>query len=468
MTLNKLHYINVDKHGTFDRSETFQADIDAIFQGITTKKMVIHFHGGLVPKESGKETAERMMNNFLGSNSHVVSFVWETGLMEIIKSNLTELNQTELFNKLIEIVTKKVGDKLGLDAVGAKGINEMDYEEVKQELKKTKPLVKYEPTAIKKAKKINESKLPKIQDDIEDELADEFPINSDLVTVLEKEAPKTALFDQQFSIKKNQEGQKGIISLAVLKELASIVIKVIKRYMNHTQHDLYPTIVEEVLRAFYIADFGKWAWEQMKEIAHKGMWEPNDGILPKKQHVGTYFMMKLNEHIAKNPDFKVDLIGHSAGSIAVCHLFRNFPNFKVRNVILLAPACTSQLFYDEILTKPNRYQNLTMFTMDDEGEKNDQLLKFVYTHSLLYLVSGLLEKETDTPILGMQRFLNKKETFENQIVFNEIAKFFNKSNLIVPKTENTAPNGFQCNSISHGDFDNDELTLASLKHIINS
>ena len=36
-----------------------------------------------------------------------------------------------------------------------------------------------------------------------------------------------------------------------------------------------------------------------------------------------------------------------------------------------------------------------MFTMTDENEKKDRLVPVIYPHSLLYLVSGVVEPEVD-------------------------------------------------------------------------
>src|SRR5260370_7462767 len=80
-------------------------------------------------------------------------------------------------------------------------------------------------------------------------------------------------------------------------------------------------------------------------------------------------------------------------------------SLKIRNLILMAPACTSELFYQEIVSHPERYKQFRMFTMDDAFEQSDHLLSVIYNRSLLYLISGILEpEEVDSPIAGMLRF----------------------------------------------------------------
>ncbi len=472
MTLSKLHYVNVGEHGTFQGSSTPQPDIDALFDHLeanSVRKMLIHFHGGLVKEEDGEETAQRMIDTFAGTDVHVVSFVWETGFGETVTRNLDKISSTALFKKILEIVARKVGSKLGLNVDGARGMADMGYPEVREELAKTRPLEDFEPVARGKSDQIREAELYIIEDEVFLELEEEITTQSEVATLLETEAPQTELFDQKYALDNTEEGAKGPITLAVLKALAAIVVKVIRRYIRKTDHSLYPTIVEEVLRELYLADFGKWMWSGMKAIAEDGMWKSNTGLSGQNQHVGTYFWGKLYDYQQKHSDFKLDLCGHSAGSIAVCNLLKNAAlqgkEIPVRNLFLLAPACRTDLFYKEILTQPDRFENLRMYTMTDEGERMNQLLQHVYTHSLLYLVSGLFEEETDTPILGMQRFLTKSNTYTDPTIFKAVSTFFNETNLISPITLEAALDGFRCSSATHGDFDNDPLTLASLKHI---
>jgi len=62
------------------------------------------------------------------------------------------------------------------------------------------------------------------------------------------------------------------------------------------------------------------------------------------------------------------------------------PKVKVRNVLLLAPAARADLFYDEIVSKEDRYEALRIFTMSDNYECKDRLAGPLYTRSLLYFI----------------------------------------------------------------------------------
>src|SRR5690606_11603846 len=91
------------------------------------------------------------------------------------------------------------------------------------------------------------------------------------------------------------DGSKGFIEVAMTLAgyLAKVVVAVIKRYIRKTDHGFYPTVVEEILRAVYVADLGEWVWGGMKDVA-SGMWKPNDGLGGEDMHGGRYFLAGLS------------------------------------------------------------------------------------------------------------------------------------------------------------------------------
>ncbi|MEO1161327.1 MAG: hypothetical protein AAFW74_12890, partial [Pseudomonadota bacterium] len=234
---------------------------------------------------------------------------------------------------------------------------------------------------------------------------------------------------------------------------------------------LYPTVIEEILREFYLADFGEWIWARMKTVAEQ-MWLPNEGSLDEDSHPGTYFLKKLAAHQSANPSFSVDFVGHSAGSIAICHMLRsadaagNLP--QIRNIVFLAPACLTTLMHEEIISHPDRFADFRMFTMDDEFEQKDRLVPLIYPRSLLYLISGALEMEVDIPVAGMTRFWTGEEPFDDAHLSETAAwlKEAGKDRNVLSVTDG-GPDGMRSRSDKHGDFDNDPETLASLTHMVS-
>ncbi len=105
--------------------------------------------------------------------------------------------------------------------------------------------------------------------------------------------------------------------------------------------------------------------------------------------------------------------------------------------------------------------------MSDAVECKDQVAPPVYTRSLLYLVSGILEAERDKPILGMQRYFTSGAYDDDPSVVAVRTYFRARENWDVwSLTASGALAGLVSNSTSHGDFDNEPTTLESLGAIV--
>jgi len=263
-------------------------------------------------------------------------------------------------------------------------------------------------------------------------------------------------------------------SIQIAAKVAKVVIRVIRRFMKGIDHGAYPTVVEEVLRELYLADLGAFVWDGMKQAACD-MWAPNHGPITHDSHAGAYFLHKLNRHMADNDDFQVHLIGHSAGSIAVCHMLGAVSrdtalSIKPTTISFLAPACTHELFKTEMWDHQDRFGSFRMFTMTDEAECNDRLVPYIYTRSLLYFISGVLEPSgVDKPILGMERYESANAPYDVAALL-EVARWLREHDgdrQALSPTGGAAPAGMRTNSLKHGDFDNDPETLSSLAHIIS-
>lgn len=275
---------------------------------------------------------------------------------------------------------------------------------------------------------------------------------------------------------------RGIISTAKLvKAAVAVAYRVIKRFVNKTDHSFYPTVIEELFRELYIADIGAWVWNAMK-VKSEQMWrkEPEDGS-ELGQHAGRFFLDKLKVYLAQNPGTVIDLIGHSAGSIAICNLFRHvavdYSNMRFRNLLLMAPACRLDLFHEQILPATHRFDRFRMYTMCDVVEKNDSLVPYLYTHSLLYLISGILEdkgESSDAWVLGLERHIARQSPYDeiSDAASDKIMKDVNAylyeqgQQRIVFSLTQTGGDGLNSTSASHGGFDDDTQTVDSIKHLL--
>ncbi len=471
--LSKLNYVNVGTAGTFTKTgdySTTPQDVDALIEHIRQqKKIVIHFHGGLIKEKKGIEIAERLAGEYQGA--HPVTIVWETGPIETIKDNITSIHKTELFSCLLKWALKKASKYFQADVgKGATSLDSLSDLDIEQELKKERPFDGYEGAQRNNSRgghrAFSDADLEFLQEEIEAEFEEE-------ISPFDPKVEKLLL-----SEKINQEsgdsgvGAKGLTSAKLIKDLAQISVAVIRRFVNGSHHGLYPTVVEEILQKYYLADLGDWIWSGMK-LAAKEMWLPNNSLTGINQHAGTYLVEKLAE-LQQQTGVKIDLVGHSAGSIAICEMFKAINNrgtgLKIRNVVFLAPAVRYDLFSEEIVSKPDRYESFYMYTMSDKYECDDSLVPYVYTRSLLYFISGALEASDDVPIAGMERYLVQTEKY-NSPDFVAVREFMQQPNrLILSNSQVLSPDSslpYITTSEKHGDFDNDSETLKSINHLIS-
>ncbi|CAL1516749.1 hypothetical protein [Chitinophaga sp. MM2321] len=495
--LDKLYYINVGEHGTFQPSGEAAYDstyehIDDIFKYLEAqdqKKLVLYFHGGLVGEDSGMDTAQRI-TKYVKDNttSHPVCFVWETGLLETVRQNFDVIGDSPFFKKLLIKVVKIAGKMLGIevaDFIGAsKGVGNLTEEEINAELSKEEPFKDYKVDPGKKS--VNLVAVENMQDEeviklaiaseVEAEVEEE--VYSDVafqnLALQPKPPEEERLMKGEHPAIEDATGKKGIILPArLIISATKITIAVIRRHVTKRNHGFYPTIIEEILREFYVADIGTWAWGRMRDKA-RDMWNEDDfSGDPLDWHAGTYLLKKIVEYKKDHPDLIIDLVGHSAGSIAICELIKavNERNIDLafRNILFMAPACRCELFAETILKGPARFKNFRCFTMSDVYEIKDHLVPVLYPRSLLYLISGILEeRQNDAFILGLQRHITGGKPYDKEPVLQSIMNFIKGDGRIsYSVTGDDSTDGFRSTALHHGDFDNDkEATLDSLMYLI--
>ncbi|MBI1185482.1 hypothetical protein GC194_14525 [bacterium] len=469
--------VNVGPQGTFKPSGSYHsipADIDAMFQKFETeniKRITFYFHGGLVNEKTGMETAIKMEKHFSSINQRSICLVWETGLMETVSANIGKISETKLFGKLIKILTKKLASKLGFDIAEGRGAGvTLTNAQIDSELSKKIPFENYTQTNLESKGRGADAtaNLPAKPEDLEGEFKFEIEADLELISILG---------ETEITVQNPKGGQsRGIINTALLiKSVAKIAFRVIKRFVIKRDHDFYPTIIEELLRELYIAELGAWVWNNMK-VKSNDMWKDNTGISDINQFAGRYLFDKLVTYHKKYPEIQVNLVGHSAGSIAICNLLKmsaaTYPELIYNNIIFMAPACRVDLFREEIVLHQNRFKTFRIFTMTEVNEKRDVLVPYLYTHSLLYLISGILENkgnDFDAYILGLERHIRAITPYDS---VNEITAVHNfiyeadQNRVAFSQTDGTAPEGLRTQSLSHGGFDDDDETIGSIKFML--
>jgi hypothetical protein len=479
MQFGPLNYVKIGPHGTLEPSgnlHTSRSDLDQIIAYLgdpSRKKLTIHFHGGLVSEDSGLGTARAMTTVYATAGAHPVTFIWETGFLETVRDNLNTITQTELFKKLLALALKHAMKALGLSIPGKGPGQTMSVSEIQARLASGAPFEDFDGAARGAARVRTQQELDEAYPAIQEEIREDVEADEDIESLLKDEAPLTPLLNQPSVAVSPEEKARGFIATAKIAiALGQIVYRVTKRYIQKHDHGFYPTVVEEILREFYLADLGQWIWGDMREKAQQ-MWQPNDGLNGDAIHGGRYLIEELSKLQQRRNDLIVDLVGHSAGSIVICHLLKmaaeaNLP-ISIRNIIFMAPACSSQLFLNDIARAPARYKQFRMFTMSDTVECRNFLVPLVYTRSLLYLISGALDGFDDEPIAGMDRFLLGQPPFEEGDL-REIDQFLSvpgSDRLVLSKTPDDAPRGKRCTAERHQDFDDNGPMQDSLIFLIS-
>lgn len=451
--------------------------------------LVLHFHGGLVGASSGKEIAARLAPTYFATGAYPVFFVWESGLIETLRSNLSDIKDDSVFRELVKKAAEWVLKQLGSEAVtrsaGGAAVNK---EQLREDFDDWFDGKSAEPPVSTGTggppSRTTRSVIPD-EDDLAENINAELDNDERFQEVMaglylaskrgtrattRGGSPPAAdvgvLVDDQ-ALKElfpgtSAQSTKGVLTwIKIAKFVARIVIAVVKRHMNDRDHGTYTTIVEEVLRAAYLNKVGEVVWRSMKK-------DTGDAFSDDALSVGTAVVAEIAALAAAGKTFKrIVLVGHSTGAIYVNqwieHAAKVLPG-TVFDIVLLAPANRFEGFEQVLAKYAASIRNFRMFAMTDENESNDQLVPIIYPRSLLYFVSGVLEGEPDVPIMGMQRFYK----FDGN-AFPSVARvraWLDQGNgRRVWSTDETI-NGLGSKSLKHGDFDNDEVTVASIGWIL--
>jgi hypothetical protein len=243
--------------------------------------------------------------------------------------------------------------------------------------------------------------------------------------------------------------------------------KIVARFAKRRDHGFHLTVVEEILRAFYVGNAGKFLWDGMKtEIEEAFGFAADCG--------GTQFLTALHGLWKTGWRKPIFLVGHSAGAIYVSRFLQEVQNRKLApdltfEVVLIAPACNFTTLADTLKIAGNRITALRVFGMGDERERHDEIMPVVYPSSLLFLVSGVLEDSSDKPLAGMERFYEGRYVQGEfpDIDFVRKEPIFQKNDPLVWSPANNGP-GRNCDMKSHGGWVAAPETVKSVIHILEN
>jgi hypothetical protein len=453
--------------------------------------IAIHFHGGLVNRMAGLSIAQNLAPLYEGAGAYPIFFVWESGFVETLKNNLNDILRDKVFQELVKKTAEWVL-KEGAGAIATRGAGQTintaqvrtDFDEWFAGRAATPPVSLDSPgrsNVTTKGIAPDETDLAfKIEAQIETDpdfeatLAGLFVSSGRGTETVTRGADITpepvgvlvdqAALDEMFPSQPTATTRGGIAWYLVAKFIAKVVIAVLRRFWNERDHGGYTTIVEEVLRAAYLAKVGEVVWRQMKK--------DTADAFQSGESVGTLLLNALAGQQSTGRALPmITLVGHSTGAVYINHLVRHaatrLPSVRF-NVIFLAPACRNEDFANVLKAYGTLVANFRMFAMKDDLEQLDCLVPIIYPRSLLYFVSGVVEGDVDVPIVGMQRFINNDRVF-SETEFPEVSfvrNFLAENRGRTVWSVAAQQTGMKSGSKSHGDFDNDADTVASIAAIL--
>ncbi|MFF5009600.1 hypothetical protein ACFY3G_43075 [Streptomyces phaeochromogenes] len=482
-------------------ASTATADIDDLVAGLKDRQhVVLHFHGGLVDDELGFATAERLTAVYEAAGAEPVFFVWSSGLLEILRGNLPQIFNEGVFRTLLGRVSRYaaglVFQQPGQRALGVIAVptsmsvdGELALVEAGMEPytrlavpADVRPLSEAERTRItsdlsrdvglaERSREIVNSALPA-------ETVGDMARGADkggraaAVTLMSPE-----VVAELASTARTREAERALVSTALLvAKTVRVVAAVVGRFRLRTDHGFYPTVVEEILREFYAANVGAAVWDAMKQQT------ADTFAVADEVRAGRYFLDRFAELLATGSRPKVTVVGHSAGAVFIDNLLTDLAGrraapadplpggFRVRDVVLLAPACTVTHLARVVRRQTELFDRFRMFTMTDPAERADHLVPFLYPRSLLYFVSGVLERDSSrksavVPIAGMEHWF-RDAAFPGGPDADDLRAFLLADPARTVWSPGDGGPGRRSGARSHSSFDDDPQVLESLADML--
>lgn len=427
----------------------------------SSDRILVHIHGGLVPPDRATSVSARLHALAATHGVVPVSLHWHTSFEETFLDEIKRLRSLSVFERLHTLATDSSLRWLASSS-GGKGCpfpaTDEDLATARREPEFGSPTW-LDSMALRHAGQVDAvletarvagerylwAAWERISED--DPTGDEF--YPDLESLSECELTSEAL-----------PRGKGAIASVLIGACARITSRVLRRVLRATHHGWRETLVEETLREVGAGAIGTMLWDNMKTRAQE-FFTPSSSA----RSSGIAVLQALAKVRASRPGATIDVCGHSAGCIMQCHLHTAAQNMTLatRYAFLLAPACRSTLFEQTILRSPPNH--IFLVAMHDDREVRDALLPLVYERSLLYLVSGLLEREPAMPILGLARYLAPSRAVSDVAISRVAAAFSGGcglATLVLSPTSDQTVNSIRSLSVSHGGFHDDGVTLESV------
>lgn len=506
MKFDPDHHILLDDGRLHD--ESTPAQVESLLDGYWAKgsgtPLVVHFHGGLVSRTGGFEVAGNLGPVYEAAGAHPVFFIWRSDLLNVVQNKLPHIWEERVFQRLLlhllRFAAAKVRQEVGMGVRGAELElpAEMEVRDALDRADEQVPLDDVDPAELDAAQlpPDDQSLHPAERAQLERELEQDSILVPELQALLADPGdaarggmgaaatpPETLLAPDLLAEMRAdvdpEVGARGfILPPAFLRRAAMVLGKVLWRFARRRDHGLYATVVEEILTGVYAGAAAQFVWREMKGDAA-------DAFRDGPDRGGTAFLQGLAKRWDPAQPRRIILVGHSTGAVYINEWLAKAdallpPEVKF-DVVFLAAACGFDAFARTVRDHGHRIAGFRSFGMSDGVERQDYLLpdsifkavpalsvlKKLYPYSLLYFVSGICEDEVDKPLVGMERYHSGRPPYAGADLLAsgtwlggvETRRRWSEVNLA---------DGLRTRARDHGDFDNDELTQASLQHLIRA
>lgn len=478
-------------------------------------RLLLHLHGGLVEEGKGVAIAQALGGfpplGYALDDWQRVAVVWRTGFFETLENQWPKLfSDDRLYKVILKRVLGYAASKLGLPEATGRSASDglgLSPTEIARRLEARLDHDPFEDVDVALELGVPGGRGPILAEDSDGALIREFQLwvrdDPELHAVAEdiaawrtydepsgrsavangdrdrgriafsnlSEAARREIDANVAKVKTEGPAGRGLlgvdVALTLIKHAALIAMRVIKRFRRRRDHGFYATVVEELVRELYGDLIGAAVWRLMKENADQHFAPGGAG-------------RRLVDLIAAHPPEILAIVGHSAGSIwasAFLDALSGLDNPPRIRLAFMAPAVRMDRFADTLAKASGLIENFRLITMRDDLERKDPVLgkslAYLYPSSLLYLISGVLENRdaeafADAPLLGMQRFLTSDpawlKTPADIASVNSVVAFLGRQSSAPVFSTIAGGEGLSSDAVSHGGFDQDPATIASVSH----
>ncbi|USI28549.1 alpha/beta hydrolase [Alteromonas macleodii] len=392
-------------------------ELEAVLKSaLNAKGILLYFHGGLsgdsyMREDLGPDIMASLFTEKNLNGLHPVFINYEVSPFQ--SENLLNILKNSAFAKLKSIVKQRLNEESNKNQSNVTKFSENRSAEQSAALS----ILIYQGLD----KGIEFSNSVRSEEDYEVFLTKVLTDEETLKEVAENIIQDSALraSTNQFEILASQQNtedlqpllNKGSLTLSGAKAIA----RTLARFALTLNHEIVPTITEEVLRELSllgvigVEDALQTHWRTVKRHSEE-CWGPKTN--------GNALINALLEKKKKDSHFTISVMSHSAGSLVIGKLLESISQFDrvnrehaIDNAVLVVPAISAEWFQQTFMRHESIIKKLRVYPLTDEYEKNDFLIPYLYPASLLYGVSGIGEPKGfgDKPLmiqrhLGMKRY----------------------------------------------------------------